>query len=83
VSHSYWHRGEAGRFESWVCDEVLPSVRKTGSHALHTPQIPQTYPEALRLAADECEKRLAAEVKVLEMQPKGIAKRDTSRPTSP
>lgn len=25
---------EAERFESWVCDEVLPSIRKTGSYAL-------------------------------------------------
>ena len=48
---------EAGRFESWVCDEVLPSIRKAGSYSLHTPQIPQTYPEALRLVADEHEKR--------------------------
>jgi prophage antirepressor-like protein len=44
-----FHKPEARRFESWVCDEVLPSIRKTGRYAIQTtPQIPQTYPEALR-----------------------------------
>jgi prophage antirepressor-like protein len=50
------HKREAKRFEAWVCDEVLPSIRKTGRYSLHTPQIPQTYPEALRLAVDEHDK---------------------------
>jgi prophage antirepressor-like protein len=70
-----FHKPEAGRFESWVCDEVLPSIRKTGRYSLHTPQSPQTYPEALRLATDECEKRLVAEAKVIEMQAKGRVSR--------
>jgi prophage antirepressor-like protein len=64
------YKPEAKRFEYWVYDEVLPSIRKTGSYSLHTPQIPQTYPEALRLGADEMEKRLLAEAKVLEITPK-------------
>jgi prophage antirepressor-like protein len=49
------HKPEAKRFEYWVYDEVLPSIRKTGRYSLQTtPQIPQTYLEALRLfyAAD-------------------------------
>ena len=44
------HKPEAKRFEYWVYDEVLPSIRKTGRYSLQTtPQIPQTYLEALRL----------------------------------
>jgi len=55
----------AERFESWVFDEVLPSIRQTGGY-----QIPQTYAEALRQLADKAEQaeRLAIENK--EMKPK-------------
>lgn len=55
----------AERFEMWVFDEVLPSIRKTGSYNL-----PQTYAEALRALADKAEEaeRLAIENK--EMKPK-------------
>ena len=55
----------AERFETWVFDEVLPSIRKTGSYNL-----PQTYAEALRALADKAEEaeRLAIENK--EMKPK-------------
>lgn len=42
------------KFESWVFDEVLPSIRKSGTYAL-----PQDYPSALRALADAEEKRLA------------------------
>ena len=60
-----FHKPEAKRFEYWVYDEVLPSIRKAGRYAIQTtPQTPQTYPEALRLAADEYDKRLLAEAKV-------------------
>jgi prophage antirepressor-like protein len=44
------HKPEAKRFEYWVYDEVLPSIRKASCYSLQTaPQIPQTYLEALRL----------------------------------
>lgn len=45
----------AERFERWVFDEVLPSLRKSGSYSMGEYQIPQTLPEALRLAADLAE----------------------------
>lgn len=45
---------EAKAFKRWVTHEVLPSIRKTGSYH----QIPQTYPEALRLAADLAEENI-------------------------
>ena len=41
---------EAKRFEAWVCDEVLPTIRKTGSYQLttpsHEPNISQIKAEA-------------------------------------
>lgn len=44
----------ADEFESWIFDEVLPSIRKTGGYNL-----PADYPSALRALADAEEKRLA------------------------
>ena len=41
---------EARKFKKWVTSEVLPTIRKTGMYG-----IPQTLPEALRLAADLAE----------------------------
>lgn len=43
---------EAKQFKKWVTAEVLPSIRKTGQYQAPAFQIPQTLPEALRLAAD-------------------------------
>ncbi|SEB15958.1 Phage antirepressor protein KilAC domain-containing protein [Thalassobacillus cyri] len=40
---------EAKQFKRWVTHEVLPSIRKNGSY---NPQVPQSFSEALRLAAD-------------------------------
>ena len=58
---------EAEKFESWIFDEVIPQIRKTGGY-----QLPQTFSEALQLAADQAKEieRLEAENKMLE--PKGI-----------
>lgn len=39
-------------FQAKVADEILPTIRKTGSYSL----VPKTLPEALRLAADLAEK---------------------------
>jgi anti-repressor protein len=44
---------EAKEFKRWITHEVIPSIRKTGSYSL---QIPKTFSEALRLAADLQEK---------------------------
>jgi anti-repressor protein len=48
---------EAKAFKRWINHEVLPQIRKTGTYSV-TPvhQIPQTYSEALRLAADLADK---------------------------
>lgn len=69
----------ADEFESWIFDEVLPSIRATGGYAL-----PKDYPSALRALADAEEKRMALETtnaalteqvnvqqqQIAEMQPK-------------
>ena len=54
-------------FESWVFDEVLPSIRKTGGYSVAqtTLAIPKTLPEALRAYADEVERREAAEKRAI------------------
>ena len=47
---------EAEQFQDWVTGEVLPSIRKTGSYSIQSQfQIPQTYSEALMLAAKQAE----------------------------
>lgn len=61
----------AEKFESWVFDEVIPSIRKTGKYELEN-QIPRTLPEALRAYADEVEKNERLALENAEMKPKAI-----------
>ena len=65
-------RDQVKRFQRWVTHVVLPSIRKTGGYGTQPQQfqVPQTLPEALRLAADEAERRMLAEAKVAELAPK-------------
>lgn len=52
----------AERFECWVFEDVLPSIRKTGGYAIaDQAMVPQTLPAALRLAADMAERAAQAE----------------------
>lgn len=44
----------ADRFESWIFDEVLPAIRKTGTYSM-----PKDYPAALRALANEVEQNNA------------------------
>ena len=63
----------AEKFESWVFDEVLPSIRKTGSYTVGNvalQEIPRDYPTALRAYADEVEKREALAAKIEVDRPK-------------
>ena len=61
----------AERFQDWVCGEVLPTIRKTGTYG-KTPalQIPQTMQEALRLAADQMDKNAALQKQIEADAPK-------------
>lgn len=63
----------AKRFKRWVTSEVLPAIRKTGGYQL--PEI--SYPQSLRLLADEIEKNKKLELEnniqaqqINEMKPK-------------
>lgn len=65
----------AERFESWVFDEVLPEIRKTGKYEGKQP--PTTYLEALEalVEAEKEKQKMAIEMvamseKIEEMQPK-------------
>ncbi len=55
----------AERFESWVFDKVLPSIRKTGSYNL-----PGTYKEALQQLLIQVEENERLALENAEMKPK-------------
>lgn len=64
-------RPEAKAFRRWVTAEVLPAIRKTGRYeTAPAPQVPQTYAQALRAAADADEAREAAEKRAAELEPR-------------
>lgn len=58
---------EAQKFESWVFDGVLPSIRKTGSYAM---ELPHDYLSALEALVTTEKARQLAESQVKLMQPK-------------
>ncbi|WP_435109420.1 phage antirepressor [Nocardiopsis synnemataformans] len=62
------HTPEADRFQEWVTAEVLPTLRRTGRYEV-APQVPQTYAQALRAAADAVEAREVAERRAAELTP--------------
>lgn len=57
----------AEKFEKWVFDEVIPTIRRTGSY-----QLPQTYAEALRALADKAEEAERLAIENEEMKPKAV-----------
>jgi len=57
---------EADAFTNWVSEDVLPTIRKTGSYGV-AKQLPQSFSEALQLAADQA-KKLEDQTKKLEVQ---------------
>ncbi|MEB8416328.1 phage antirepressor KilAC domain-containing protein [Enterococcus casseliflavus] len=56
----------AEKFQDWLATEVLPTIRKTGSYM----NVPRSFAEALRLAADLEEEKMMLEQKVAEYEPK-------------
>ena len=56
---------EADRFESWIFDDIIPSIRKTGGYHL-----PQTFVEALRELADKVDENKTLRLENQEMKPK-------------
>jgi anti-repressor protein len=59
---------EAKAFKRWVTHEVLPAIRKTGRYEV-APAIPQTYADALQLAADQARQIEAQAAALAEAAP--------------
>jgi len=65
---------EAKVFKRWITHEVIPAIRRTGSYsATARYEIPRTYADALRAAADASERAELAEAKVAELGPSAAA----------
>lgn len=60
---------EAEMFQDWICEDVIPSIRKTGSYSLQH-RVPQTFAEALRLAAEQQEEIERQKLLIIEQKPK-------------
>jgi len=56
----------AEKFEEWIMEDVLPQIRKTGTYT----NVPQTFAQALRLAADLEDKNQLLEQQIAEYEPK-------------
>lgn len=63
---------QAEPFQDWVCNDVLPSIRKTGSYSINGKSLPDftNAAEAARAWADEYEQRLKLEAEARENAPK-------------
>jgi anti-repressor protein len=62
---------EAQKFEAWVFEEVLPTIRKTGQFAGFI--LPPDYPSALRALADQCEVNIELKEQNDALAPKAAA----------
>jgi anti-repressor protein len=61
---------EAKAFKRWITHEVLPALRKTGRYEVTAaPAIPQTYADALQLAADQARQIEAQAAALAEAAP--------------
>jgi anti-repressor protein len=60
---------DAERFQDWIAEDVIPAIRKTGRYEV-APAIPQTYADALQLAADQARQIEAQAVALAEAAPK-------------
>ena len=56
---------EAEKFESWIFEEILPEIRKTGSYSVQK-QLPQNYLEALENLIISEKEKVALENKIAE-----------------
>lgn len=60
---------DAKVFKRWVTHDVLPEIRKTGSYGVQ-PQLPQTFAEALELAAAQARELEVVNAALTEALPK-------------
>lgn len=59
----------AEAFQDWLAEEVIPSIRRTGSYAVARFEIPASYAEALELAARQARELEAVREHVAEIEP--------------
>ncbi|MFD6551279.1 BRO family protein [Streptomyces sp. NPDC058398] len=61
----------AERFQDWLAEEVIPSIRQTGSYSIEpaTPALPQDYEEALVALLGQVRETKALTAKVAELEP--------------
>ncbi|GIE46400.1 hypothetical protein Alo02nite_92980 [Actinoplanes lobatus] len=59
---------DAERFQDWIAEDVIPAIRKTGRYEV-APAIPQTYADALQLAADQARQIEAQAAALAEAAP--------------
>lgn len=57
----------AEKFQTWVCEEVLPSIRKTGGYSMTNMPDFTNPAQAARAWADEYEAKMLAQKKVKEL----------------
>jgi anti-repressor protein len=64
----------AKMFRRWVTHEVLPAIRRTGSYSVQPQfQLPQTFADALELAARQARAIEAANQRMAELEPSAHA----------
>jgi anti-repressor protein len=63
---------EAKAFKRWITHEVLPAIRRTGRYET-APAVPQSFAEALQLAADQARQLEVAEQQLAIAAPKADA----------
>jgi len=66
------NKENAVRFQRWVCADVLPSIRKTGSYSVAPTKVPTALELAKKYVA-ALEQNEILEAKVVEYRPKVIA----------
>lgn len=78
---------EAEKFESWVCDEVLPQIRQTGKYEPQQPASALSKMEILEMALQSEKERLRLEEENKKLSPKAeytdkVLKSDTDYTTN-
>ncbi|MGW4663248.1 phage antirepressor [Streptosporangium sandarakinum] len=67
------NRPAAEAFQDWVTGVVLPQIRRTGSYAAPQFELPQSFADALELAARQARAIEAANARIGELEPSAQA----------
>lgn len=61
---------QAEPFERWVCEDVLPAIRKTGNYSVTKYNLPTTFQDALRQLAESIDQKEAMQLQLDSQKPK-------------